>query len=63
MPDPAALRESSWERAKSDAAQVYRSLAFDIGAGLVSLIAVSVSLLFTIGVAHSWGDSYFAATI
>jgi hypothetical protein len=63
MPDPAALRESAWERAKSDAAQVYRSLAFDIGAGLVSLIAVSVSLLFTIGVAHSSGDSYFAATI
>jgi hypothetical protein len=47
--EPLAVRESAWERAKTDAASVYRSSAFGIAVTLVELVSIPVAVLFTVG--------------
>ena len=54
-PDPPALRESAWSRAKADANRVYRSPLFGIALALVGLMATSIGVLFTVGSTVSTG--------
>lgn len=54
-PDPPALRESAWARAKTDANRVYRSPLFGIALALVGLMATSLGVLFTVGSTVSTG--------
>src|SRR2546430_12649543 len=45
MPDEPDLHESAWTRAKTDAALIYRSATFWVGATIVQLVAISLSIL------------------